>query len=288
MKVNILTPSDTEYPRQLARLHQPPQRLFVLGSKISNSPIVAIVGARKATAYGRETTYGLARDLACLGVTVISGLALGVDSAAHRGALEAGNTIAVLPGSVETVYPATNRQLGQQILDKNGSLVSEYPPYTDIRRHNFIERNRIIAGLAQAVVVVEAAERSGSLSTAQFALELGMPVLALPGPITSPTSVGTNRLIATGARIVLGIDDILEEIGLTRSIASSIQPRVENETEQRVLDAVGRGIQNNENLCELCQLEPLQLSAILTRLELLGVIRQVPGIGWIVRHTSMP
>lgn len=203
------------YPDRLHDLPDAPAVVHVLGDparleRFAGGDMVAIVGARRATPYGIEQARGIGRGLAATGVTVISGMALGVDAAAHAGALEAnGPTIAVLAGGAERAYPASKRHLHQQIAAA-GVVISEMPPGTAVRRWGFPARNRLIAALARLTVVVEAGERSGSLITATLALDLGREVAAVPGLVTAPLAAGTNGLIADGARLVRGPGDVLE------------------------------------------------------------------------------
>jgi DNA processing protein len=200
------------YPDVLRELEDPPAVLHVLGDASAlRAPAVAVVGARRATSYGLQVAAGLGRGLAVSGVTTISGMALGIDSAAHAGALEVGRTIAVLACGADTPYPASKRALHRQIR-RHGAVVSELPPGTAVRRWAFVARNRIIAALGAATVLVEAAERSGSLTTADFALALGRPVGAVPGPVTSPMSRGANALLQAGAAVVRDPADVLDLI----------------------------------------------------------------------------
>ena len=281
MKVNILTPRNPDFPTKLLNIAKPPKQLYAIGEWPLLSPLVAIVGARKATPYGTEVARRLATDLAGYGVTVVSGLALGVDAAAHRGALTSGRTVAVVPGSIQEVQPASHRGLAREILRNRGSIISEYPDNERIRPQSFIERNRLISGLSDAVVVIEAAQRSGSLSTAQFALEQGKPVLAVPGNITSPLSQGTNRLLATGARPALTVEDILEEIGFQP--ARAVQPpRADTKEQSQLLKLIGAGQSNPDLLSARSGLAPAALTHELTTLELNGHIKNIPGIGWVL------
>lgn len=202
LNVNKLTLEASDIPERLQQIASPPKRLFVMGTPLGELlalPCVAIVGSRKVSSYGREVTTKLAYDLASRGVVIISGLALGVDGLAHKAALEAGGkTIAVLPSPLEKIYPSSHAQLAKQILDSGGTLVSEYALGTPFNLSTFIARNRLVSGLSNAVLITEAAEQSGSLHTARFALEQGRDVLAVPGSIFSETSRGTNNLLKVG------------------------------------------------------------------------------------------
>jgi DNA processing protein len=205
--------TDPNYPSQLRELDDPPPVLFVRGALADLAvAAVAIVGSRDASAYGVSVARGLARDLAELGIVVVSGLAVGIDAAAHRGALEAcGRTIAVVGSGTDVVYPRANASLREAILS-SGAVLSELPPGVPPRRHHFPERNRLISGLALGVIVVEATLRSGSLVTARRALSQGREIFAVPGPITAPRSRGPHSLLKEGGKLVENVDDVLREL----------------------------------------------------------------------------
>jgi len=213
-KVSVLLLSDPDYPALLREITDPPPVLFVLGDqKKLQNPQLAIVGSRNPTPSGRETAQNFAHHLALQGLTITSGMALGIDAASHQGALEAkGSTIAVAGTGLDRVYPGVHHELAHEIA-KNGALVSEFPPGTSPSKHNFPRRNRIISALSMGVLVVEAALRSGSLITARQALEQGREVFAVPGSIHNPQAKGCNLLIKQGAKLVETADDILEELG---------------------------------------------------------------------------
>ncbi len=208
--VRTLRRSDAEYPALLLPVPTAPERLHVRGRLVDGDALaVAIVGSRRATPYGLDVAETLAADLAARGVTIVSGLARGIDSAAHRGALRVGGrTIAVLGSGVDVVYPPENQRLAGEIVER-GALLSQFAPGTPPLAYNFPTRNGVIAGLSLAVVVVEAAERSGSLITARLAAELGREVLAVPGRVTALESRGANRLIQDGAALALGWEDVI-------------------------------------------------------------------------------
>ncbi|MDX1765604.1 MAG: DNA-processing protein DprA [Candidatus Saccharimonadales bacterium] len=278
MIVNALKSSNSEFPDRLRRLHSLPAQIFILGPIPDSRPSVSIVGARKCSPYGRETALRLAEELAGWGLTVVSGLALGIDGYAHQGAIKRGRTVAVLPGPIEQIYPASHRPLAKQILDRGGSLISEHQPGQPIHRHSFIERNRIIAALGDATVIIEAAEKSGSLSTAQFALEMGKPVLAVPGQIDQPNSIGSNRLIALGARPLLGAQDVLEELKLDHLHSSQPVYRAETPEEQAVLESLEMSeSMEQEELAATCKLNGQDLNLVLTNLELKGYAQCLSG-----------
>lgn len=209
-----LTPEDAEYPALLGEIADPPLGLFVRG-ELAPAPRVAVVGSRRATPYGRQVARALGEELAAAGVVVVSGMARGVDAAAHRGALDArgGSTWAVWGTGPDRIYPPEHGGLAEDIAAR-GALLTEYLPGTPPRRHHFPERNRVLAGLAEAVVVVEAAARSGALVTARLAVDEGREVFAVPGPIFSELSLGPNTLLRLGARPLLVPGDVLQALGL--------------------------------------------------------------------------
>ncbi|HSX35483.1 MAG TPA: DNA-processing protein DprA [Patescibacteria group bacterium] len=276
--------STSVVPKRLRNISQPPKTLFVRGAALEElleRPCVTIVGSRKISAYGKAVTAMLAGELARRGVVIISGLALGVDSIAHRAALDAGGlTIAVLPAGLDRVYPAGHRALAEQIAAQGGALVTECPPLSNIYKGSFIARNRISAGLGDALLITEAAVKSGTLHTANFALEQGRPVLAVPGNITSPTSGGTNNLIKSGATPVTGVDDILHILGLSAGQHAKQAPRSSDPHEQALLDLLVAGVSNGAELLAQSQLAVSLFNQTLTMLEIRGQIRALGGNHW--------
>jgi DNA processing protein len=270
------------YPDRLRELTDPPAVLHVAGdpAALEETDSVAIVGARRGTPYGLEVARGLGRGLAAAGVPVVSGMAMGVDSAAHIGALEDGGPaapVAVLAGAADVPYPASRRRLHARIVE-SGCVVSELPPGFTAYRWCFVARNRIIAGLAALTVVVEAAERSGSLTTADFAEQLGRPVAAVPGPVTSRFSAGTNALLAAGAGVARDTRDVLDQLlGPAAPPPAELTPAVPIEPRLRhLLDAIERG---HGSLAELTT-DPdgtRQVLQDLTDLELRGLVRREFG-----------
>ncbi|MDW5595878.1 DNA-processing protein DprA [Conexibacter stalactiti] len=275
---------DQRYPTRLSELTDAPAVLHVLGDaarfvELTGADCAGIVGARRATPYGLEQARGLGRGLASAGVTVVSGMALGIDSAAHTGALDVGGaTVAVLAGGPERAYPASKRQLHAQIA-ATGAVMSEMPPGTAARRWGFPARNRVIAALGQLTVVVEAGERSGSLITAALCLDLGRDVAAVPGLVTSTASAGTNALIADGARLVRGAGDVLELLyGAAAPVLSDIAARSGALPADlgELLERVGRG---RDTVAALTA-DGLGLDAVLAglaQLELRGRVRRGAG-----------
>lgn len=211
VRVTCLT--DEEYPALLKEVPAPPPILYYRGQLVeTDSTAVAIVGTRKVTAYGREMAYRIAYDLAKAGVTIVSGLALGVDGVAHRAALEAGGrTLAVLGSGIDVIYPGRHRDLARKV-EEQGAVITEYPPGTQPDRFNFPPRNRIISGLSRGVVVVEAPERSGALITVDFAAEQGRDAFAVPGMVHAPSSAGCHRILREGATLVRSAEDVLEDL----------------------------------------------------------------------------
>jgi DNA processing protein len=206
--------SEEIFPSLLKEIPLPPDKLFILGEDLSDRPHIAMVGTRKATQSGRRIARDLARELAKCGLVIVSGLAMGIDTAAHEGALEVGGkTVAVLANGLDTIYPRQNHQLAKRIISRGGSLVSEYEEGRPSFPNQFIERNRIISGLSKAILVIEAPKRSGALATARFALEQNRDVLAVPGPINHPNYVGSNNLIKDGAALITSAEDVLNLIG---------------------------------------------------------------------------
>ena len=221
MKIEEISIESEEYPEQLRNIYDPPIKLYVLGNKqILNQKGIAIVGSRKATEYGKKVALQLAKELSENGINIISGLAVGIDTYAHLGTLKVaesrdankGMTIAVLGSGLDEIYPKENINLAKQIIKCGGCIVSEYPLETKPKKLNFPQRNRIISGLSQRVVIVEASEKSGSLITAEFALEQRREVFAVPGNIFYNTSIGTNNLIKQGAKLVSNYHVVFEDI----------------------------------------------------------------------------
>ena len=288
--IDRLAPGDAGYPAGLCDLAPAPE-LWVRGTLHDDDVLaIAIVGARRATPYGLEVAAQLARDLAARGVTIVSGFARGIDSAAHRAALDAGGrTIAVLGSGIDVVYPPENRRLADAVAAR-GALVTQFPPGTPPLPYHFPTRNRTLAALALGVVVVEAAERSGSLSTAGFAGDLGREVYAVPGKITSPTSVGAHRLLRDGARLVETWADIVQElpdVWRRRVRDTGVAPidrtqPSKGSDEERMLQLLMRDeAQHIERLIARAGMDAARAGAILTWLELGGLARQLGGQRWI-------
>lgn len=271
----ILTLADADYPGRLLETADPPTLLYAKGRvELLSAPAVAIVGSRNPTPQGAKDAEVFAETLAASGVTVVSGLAAGIDAAAHRGGLKGkGSTVAVIGTGADRVYPARNHELAQRIAS-DGVLVSEFPLGTPAVGSNFPRRNRIISGLAIGVLVVEAAMRSGSLITARLAGEQGRDVFAIPGSIHSPLSKGCHRLIKEGAKLVEAAEDILCELGMAAESASTdtLAPETDD-----LLNVVGFDPCDVDTIATRSGLTPERLSAMLLELELDGRVARLPG-----------
>jgi DNA processing protein len=285
--IKIIPITSPDYPNQLKESARPPYLLYIRGDYDFNSaPMIAIVGARKCTAYGAQVAQTFARDLARAGITVVSGMALGIDSHAHRGALNArGKTIAVLGNSLddENIYPRNNVNLAHEILE-NGVLVSEYAIPTSAGALTFPARNRIIAGMCLGTIIVEAEEKSGALITAQMALDDNREVFAVPGPIFSPSSRGTNNLIKSGAKLVSSVADILEELNLSlESEKNKIIPKIpENHTEEIILKNLSSEPVHIDNLSKAVKLQTADVASTLILMEMKGWVKNIGGQNYII------
>lgn len=287
----LLSKSDPSYPKLLQEAPDSPYILYVRGTYDWSCPrpLVAIVGSRKYTSYGERVAYRLGEDLARSGCIVVSGLAYGIDALAHEASLEAGmETIAVMGNGLDdaSLYPRNNVTLARRIAE-HGALVSEYPPGTPANTYTFPMRNRIIAGMSLGVVVIEAAEESGSLITARLALDYNREVFAIPGSIFSPVSTGTNRLIREGAKIVTSVSDILEEFpalmptaqpGDTAATRASAGLSPE---EQKVLHCLSHEPLHVDKIIQAATLETAAVSSILSMLEIKGLVKNVGGMNYI-------
>lgn len=277
----ITTLHDATYPELLRHIPDPPPLLYLYGHLEPDAAHIAIVGSRKATAYGRTSARQLARQLAEQGMVVVSGMARGIDTAAHQGALEAsGRTVAVLGSGLKRIYPAENRTLFDHIA-KNGAVLSEYALDAEPEAHHFPQRNRVISGLSLGTIVVEAAQRSGSLITARLAAEQGREVYAVPGSIHASTARGTHALIQQGAKLVESAEDVMVEVQphLAESGGHSAAAPLPDLTavEAQILEAIGPYPRHIDELARLVQTDMGQLTATLMQLELKGVILQEPG-----------
>lgn len=275
------------YPRELHSLTKKPQNLYIRGNSLQQllkKPCVAVVGSRKPTSYGTQITEQIVKQLARQGIVIISGLAFGIDSIAHQAALAAnGLTIAVLPGGLDKVYPSSHYLLAEEILANNGVLLSEYPPHTKSYPYNFIARNRIIAALSNCVLIPEAAEDSGSLHTATFAKSLEKPVFAVPGPITSELSKGTNDLLKNGAKVLTAAGDIFNFFGI---VPKDLKTRIilpAEETQAALITLMQQGISSTDELFEKSGLDIARFNQTLTLLEIGNYIRSTGAGRWLLK-----
>ena len=285
--ITMLTEEDLAYPQLLKETHNPPFLLYMRGSFESNSkPLIAIVGSRHATAYGLRVAETFAKELSAAGIGVVSGLAFGIDSAAHRGALEAhGDTIAVLGNSLDdaSIYPKGNAALARGILAQGGALFSEYPPVTKATTFTFPARNRIIAGISQGTIVVEAADRSSSPITARLALETNREVSAVTGSIFSDASQGPHTLIRSGAKIATSIQDILEELRPHTAVsqASASPPVPLPPDEAKIFSFLSAEPLHIDKILKTTTLETSQVQSALMLLEMKGIIKNIGGMHYI-------
>ncbi len=282
----IVTFLEPEYPRRLFETGSPPPLLYMKGTLPTWEPAIAVVGSRKATREGLKAAERLASEITAAGLLVVSGLARGIDTAAHRGAVSGGgSTVAVLGSGVDVPYPPENAALASKIIE-NGCIISEFPLGTQPFADNFPRRNRIISGLSRGVLVVEAAEKSGSLITARYALEQGRDVMAVPGPISTVSNRGSNRLIKEGAALVDCLEDILAATGLDRGqqqlqleqpASRQYQPASLTPREAALFELVSKGPLHPDEISEAMELTSAEVSAMVLGLELKGILVKLPG-----------
>ncbi|MBI4336833.1 MAG: DNA-protecting protein DprA [Chloroflexi bacterium] len=292
MGILALTWHDRQYPARLKEIYDPPPVLYLRGELLlEDERAVAVVGTRRATAYGREACAALVKDLVGAGITVISGLARGIDAVAHRAALEAGGrTLAVLGSGLDVVYPPEHKALAQEVAAR-GAVISEHPPGTRPEARHFPRRNRIISGMSLGVLVAEAPEDSGALWTVHWALEQGRDVFAVPGSVFSPGSRGTNRLIQDGAKLVLEVKDILEELNLASVVAvqpplPSLLPKLDDARGQ-VLASLGHEPLHIDEVRRRTSLPIATVSSALAMMEIEGLVKQV-GTMHYIRARELP
>lgn len=280
LDIDIVTLYSPTYPSLLKCIYDPPSVIYVKGCLDPVVKTVAVVGSRRATQYGLDTSERLSFGLAGYGITVSSGMARGIDTYAHKGAIKAGGkTIAVLGCGLDRAYPPENKRLMQQICE-NGAVISEFLPGTPPLAYNFPARNRLISGISLGVVIVEASEKSGSLITTDYALEQGRDVFSVPGNIDSINSIGTNRLIRDGAKIVTCLSDILDELGINNDpCIVNKQPRYEclDNDEKQIVKCLKKGSMNIDEISQRCGMEINITGSILLMLELKAVVEQLPG-----------
>jgi len=285
MKINTLSPDKHKYLQILATIAKVPEKLHIIGSlPEERCPTVAIVGTRKPSNYGKEVTHQLSYDLAKRGVVIVSGLALGIDGIAHKAALEAGGTtLAILANGLSKIYPATHRELAKNILAGRGAIISEYDLDIGVRPFRLLERNRLVTGLSDAIIITEAASRSGTLNTAAHALEQGKEVFVVPGNITSPLSSGCNALLRQGATPVTCAEDVLEVIAPDFLKAQAIIPLGSNQLESSIISLLQGGLRDGDTLLQELAISVGEFNQALTMLELAGTIRSLGGNQWTLR-----
>lgn len=276
--IKVMTLDDADYPVWLKQIDQPPFLLYYRGNWPTGQTNLGVVGTRRATTYGKAVTQQIVGELAQQQVVIVSGLARGIDTIAHQTTVQqSAKTMAVLGGGLNQLYPAENHQLADQIIQHGGVVVSEYPPDSPPNTGNFPMRNRIIAGLSQAILVVEADIASGSLITARYALEQGRDVMAIPGPITSQFSKGTHKLIQNGAALVTSASEILDILGVrplkrTVKTASSL-----SEVEKQIVELIAREAIHLDQISRQLAIPSAELSGLLVKLEIYGLVKNIGG-----------
>lgn len=279
--ISVITLQDDNYPILLKEIYDAPAIIYLKGNIDFNDLMLGIVGSRRPTDYGRHTTYDFSSRLALNGITIVSGLALGIDSIAHQAAIDSkGKTIAVLGCGVDQIYPLSHEKLGHKIIETGGAIISEYPIGTPPLKQHFPARNRIISGLSAGLIITEAAEGSGSLITARAALEQNREVFAIPGPIYNKNSFGPNNLIKMGAHLVSTVQDIFDELGLiapqeSATIRKIVAQSPEEEIIIKILSASPRHI---DAIIKESGLEQARASSLLTIMEISGKIKHLGGM----------
>ena len=279
--ISIVTILDKDYPELLAEIYSPPPLLYYKGRlNLNNDFPLAVVGTRKMTDYGREVCKNIVSELARNGLTIISGLALGIDAAAHQATVDVnGITIAVLGSGLNLIHPRTNYYLAEKIIQTGGAVISEFPLDTPPLKHNFPLRNRIISGLSLGVLVIEAGKRSGAWITAQCALDQNREIFAIPGNIYNPNSVGTNRLIKMGAKMVTGIADILQTLSLeeAQNFKKTKEVVPETKTEKVLLETLSNEPLHVDKIAQTSNLDISIINSTLAMMEMKGMIKNLGG-----------
>lgn len=283
MQISEVSYKDPKFPDSLRQINSVPKQLYVLG-ELPTAPYIAIVGSRRPTEYGRVVTHQLATSLARAGIVVVSGLALGIDAMAHQAAIEAGGkTVAVQACGLDRVYPGSNRGLAKQILATGGAIISEYPEGTPALKHHFPARNRIISGISHAVIVPEADASSGSLITANFALNQNRLVMAVPGNTTSLRSAGPNNLIKSGAIPVTDATDVLAALNLESPLLATTPVKADSKEEATILSLITEGHTTTQALIENSGLPASQFANVITLMEISGKVRNLGAGQWITK-----
>lgn len=283
MQSSKLFYANSQYPQLLRESTSPPAMLNICGV-LRDIPLIAIVGSRRLTEYGKQVTYQLASELAAAGLGIVSGLAIGADGVAHTATLEAGGyTIAVLGSGLQDIYPPRHRGLGRQIIAGGGALITEYELGMPALKQNFPARNRIIAGLAIATIVTEADVKSGSLITANRALNCGRLVMAVPGNINSPMSAGPNNLIRSGAIPITSAVDVLDQLNIKSEAISSPTPAAANAQEELIFTLLNQGVTTSQQLIEQTQLSAAEFARAISLMEITGKVRNLGAGTWVKR-----
>ena len=276
-EISFISSKDKKYPSELLQTPWPPKGLYIKGNFAGDGPRVAIVGTRRCTSYGRDVAFKIAETLGREGIIIVSGLALGIDAAAHEGALAGrGVTWAVLGSGLKNIYPKAHMGLAKKIISEGGALISEYPQDLQARKHTFPERNRIVAGLAKLIIVIEAPEKSGALITARLALEAGREVGVVPGDVSRANFLGSNRLLREGAHPILNAEDAMYLIGIE---PSNETPRLDkfDEIAESILQCLNSPKSADEIILET-KLKPQLVSQKLMELELKNIIKSAGGV----------
>ena len=281
-EIKIINIRDKNYPRLLKEIALPPEKLYVRGNlELKETDLtLAVVGTRRCSSYGKETTREIVADLVRAGFTIISGMARGIDTEAHKACLEAGGkTIAVLGSGVDekSIYPQENIGLARKIVESGGAVISEFEPGTPGLPAYFPQRNRIVAGLSKGILVVEAPERSGALITARLGLDFNREIFAIPGPINWINSFGPNKLIKQGAKLVMSTDDILEEFGLPTSEKFQTRILPETDDEKKIYELLLREPLHIDKIIEKTEMSVSSVSSALSVMEIRGMIKNVGG-----------
>ena len=277
-KIKFIEEEAPRYPCLLKEISDAPAGLYLLGElPAEEKPKIAVVGTRKATTEGRSIAKRIAKELSEQGMVIVSGLAVGIDSAAHEGALEAnGKTIAVLANDLGKIYPARNQNLGEKILEFGGAIISEYGSETPYFKGQFLKRNRIISGLCQAVIIVEAPQKSGSLATARLEAEQGREVFVVPGPINHPNYYGSHQLIRDGARLISSTEDVLEDLGISVNQHKPAFENIKDKNQLLIIQTIkeaGHPL-NIDKIIELTKLEPQVVNQSIALLSIQGVVKE--------------
>ena len=289
MEINRILPDEHVFSQRLTNIANPPKSLCYMGKlPETKAPVVSIVGSRKPSAYGKEVTERLATDLAKAGCVIVSGLALGVDCIAQKAAIEAGGTVvAVVPNELPDISPRTNYQLAMSIIEQDGAVVSEWMKGDNkiVNRWSFLERNRLVSGLADGIIITEAAERSGTLNTASHALNQGRDLFVVPGNITSPLSAGCNTLLKQGAYLVTDADDVLSIIAPEKLQKDNVQELVVSATieEGIIIKLISEGLRDGDEIQQKSGLSASDFATALTMLEINGVIKPLGANNWTLR-----